>query len=1149
MLCFFVVFSCKMYSYSKCKVISPPFLFHEGQSLDGCFCLELDPDYKSQSNFTCTRCVDTFPTTIIKRLSFKRRPRGASNDAEASPNVASSNQWHSAESLLSNKDGTREMAVSRTARGRPPLPPPPHHSIITDKKTLHTYPKVSDPETKQCLEDKDTLETQEVISLAPPQPFPRRRLASFGGLSCPDSASPFTGWGAYNQDKDGNQPGASDNLPDNLRSSRGNPGSTQSLRVSPQSSGRNTPVTGLGSLQLQHVRDQMVSALQKLKELEEQVKVIPVLELKISVLQEEKQQLLHQLKKQSDEDVIWKKVSVEKLHSAIEDVENVEHKEYINSTDCKKLSEEVQPLKKVTSAEPIWQRTASVEPKKPEEIGNDKDTKMLCCEHHCQSKEGMSIASEVTYHNFGINIEKDKELFAQQEIIFSLKEKIIDLEAELKESTLQKEMNRLKFELQAAGERNNKIKIDQASSAIPSTVNASTEARPSTKSQGVGNHVLFSDASTGEVTEMKSVGISCCRMTLENVGTGPTIEWVVRERVDTADKNMGVQLVTTSQGVGTCLQLCDTGTNTDKPWTDNAACEDLSVDVHVSVDQGRDEGVMASPETASQHTNTVHNLVSRFTNTRQAFNTDSITGTVIKSQDKHTNTPQMVTRTVSVGSWTQDIQASPQTRTIGVGTTNFVDSDALQSNTVSKVMRDASVGVININENFLVGIKTRNMASGPSRLPDPLKTRSVGVGEGRIWETSVKEWTAVSSNQPLKEKELNYYIKEMQKFLTEHKDLLTEEGTEKTCFNQHKYSQRNANPTQIYKNPQEGNEGLALDILEPISSNITFATGTTVKKICKNATANIKNNYEMAKEEKYSKHFSRKRSKGSAKRSLQERYCEKHCSVYIILKINLGWFIIIYYFRFKLSENLLSACQTLKRHLSGDTQEWFGISSLKTAVPGAVEDYLSAFRDVSPLVQQHIVNMTDSNGNTALHYCVSHSNFCDVKKLLSMDGCDVNQQNKAGYTPIMLAALAAVSSPEHMTVVKELFSKGDVNTKASQAGQTALMLAVSHGSMEMVHALLEQGAEVNLQDDEGSTALMCASEHGHKEIVKLLLQQPDCDATLSDSDESTALSIALEAGHREIAVLLYAHANFSKGNTGTPGCPKSPSSPGRKKCL
>lgn len=69
----------------------------------------------------------------------------------------------------------------------------------------------------------------------------------------------------------------------------------------------------------------------------------------------------------------------------------------------------------------------------------------------------------------------------------------------------------------------------------------------------------------------------------------------------------------------------------------------------------------------------------------------------------------------------------------------------------------------------------------------------------------------------------------------------------------------------------------------------------------------------------------------------------------------------------------------------------------------------------------------------------------------------------------------------------------------TQAGQTALMLAVSHGRMEMVQSLLEQGAQVNLQDDEGSTALMCASEHGHLELVKLLLQQPDCDATLTDS--------------------------------------------------
>lgn len=36
-------------------------------------------------------------------------------------------------------------------------------------------------------------------------------------------------------------------------------------------------------------------------------------------------------------------------------------------------------------------------------------------------------------------------------------------------------------------------------------------------------------------------------------------------------------------------------------------------------------------------------------------------------------------------------------------------------------------------------------------------------------------------------------------------------------------------------------------------------------------------------------------------------------------------------------------------------------------------------------------------------------------------------------------------------------------------------------------------------------------------------------------DDSTALSIALEAGHNDIAVLLYAHANFSRGQAGVCG--------------
>lgn len=62
--------------------------------------------------------------------------------------------------------------------------------------------------------------------------------------------------------------------------------------------------------------------------------------------------------------------------------------------------------------------------------------------------------------------------------------------------------------------------------------------------------------------------------------------------------------------------------------------------------------------------------------------------------------------------------------------------------------------------------------------------------------------------------------------------------------------------------------------------------------------------------------------------------------------------------------------------------EWFRISSAKMAQPSRVSDYLMAFSEVSSVLLKHVVNMTDGNGNTALHYSVSHSNFGVVKLLL-----------------------------------------------------------------------------------------------------------------------------------------------------------------------
>ncbi|XP_030396057.1 KN motif and ankyrin repeat domain-containing protein 3 isoform X2 [Gopherus evgoodei] len=254
--------------------------------------------------------------------------------------------------------------------------------------------------------------------------------------------------------------------------------------------------------------------------------------------------------------------------------------------------------------------------------------------------------------------------------------------------------------------------------------------------------------------------------------------------------------------------------------------------------------------------------------------------------------------------------------------------------------------------------------------------------------------------------------------------------------------------------------------------------------------------------------------------------------------------------KFELSPRMREACMIVKHHLSHPSavkskevlssssillQEWFRVSSQKSSVPEMVASHLLAFAEVSPGMLAHVVNLSDGNGNTALHYSVSHSNFQIVQLLLDTGVCNIDHQNKAGYTALMLAALASVEHEDDMNVVRRLFSMGNVNAKASQAGQTALMLAVSHGRQEMVEAVLACGADINLQDEEGSTALMCACEHGRVETVRLLLAQPACDISIVDNDGNNAVAIALEAGHSNIAVLMYAHLNNPKAQS--PGTP------------
>ncbi|XP_055206702.1 KN motif and ankyrin repeat domain-containing protein 1 isoform X3 [Gorilla gorilla gorilla] len=1199
----------------------------------------------------------------IKRLNIQKRRKPSVPCPEPRTTSGQQGIWTSTESLSSsNSDDNKQcpnFLIARSQVTSTPIskPPPPLETslpflTIPENRQLPPpspqLPKHNLHVTKTLMETRRRLEQERATMQMTPGEFRRPRLASFGGMGSTSSLPSFVGSGNHNpamhQLQNGYQGNGDYGSYAPAAPTTSSMGS--SIRHSPLSSGISTPVTNVSPMHLQHIREQMAIALKRLKELEEQVRTIPVLQVKISVLQEEKRQLVSQLKNQraaSQNNVCGVRKrsysagnasQLEQLSRARrsggelyidyeeEEMETVEQstqriKEFRQLTaDMQALEQKIQDSSCEASSELRENGECRSVAVGAEENMND----IVVYHRGSRSCKDAAVGTLVEMRNCGVSVteamlgvmtEADKEIELQQQTIEALKEKIYRLEVQLRETTHDREMTKLKQELQAAGSRK---KVDKATMAQPLVFSKVVEAVVLTRDQMVGSHMDLVDTCVGTSMETNSVGISC-QPECKNKVVGPELPmnwWIVKERVEMHDRCAGRSVEMCDKSVSVEVSVCETGSNTEESVNDltllktnlnlkevrSIGCGDCSVDVTVcspkecasrgvnteAVSQV-EAAVMAVPRTADQDTSTDLEQVHQFTNTETATLIDSCTNTCLSTLDKQTSTQTVETRTVAVGEGrVKDINSSTKTRSIGVGTLLSGHSGFDRPSAVKT--KESGVGQININDNYLVGLKMRTIACGPPQLTVGLTAsrRSVGVGDDPVGESLENPQPQAPPGMMTG---LDHYIERIQKLLAEQQTLLAENYSELAEAFGEPHSQIGSLNSQLIstlssinsvmksasteelRNPDFQKTSLGkitgnylgytckcggLQSGSPLSSQTSQPeqeVGTSEGKPISSLDAfptqegtlsplNLTDDqiaaglYACTNNESTLKSIMKKKDgnkdSNGAKKNLQ------------FVGINGGY---------ELSEKMLSACNLLKNTINDPKaltskdmrfclntlqHEWFRVSSQKSAIPAMVGDYIAAFEAISPDVLRYVINLADGNGNTALHYSVSHSNFEIVKLLLDADVCNVDHQNKAGYTPIMLAALAAVEAEKDMRVVEELFGCGDVNAKASQAGQTALMLAVSHGRIDMVKGLLACGADVNIQDDEGSTALMCASEHGHVEIVKLLLAQPGCNGHLEDNDGSTALSIALEAGHKDIAVLLYAHVNFAKAQS--PGTPR-----------
>ncbi|KAI6235467.1 hypothetical protein M3Y95_00054700 [Aphelenchoides besseyi] len=160
------------------------------------------------------------------------------------------------------------------------------------------------------------------------------------------------------------------------------------------------------------------------------------------------------------------------------------------------------------------------------------------------------------------------------------------------------------------------------------------------------------------------------------------------------------------------------------------------------------------------------------------------------------------------------------------------------------------------------------------------------------------------------------------------------------------------------------------------------------------------------------------------------------------------------------------------------------------------------------------VDETDIDGWTAL-LCAAHQGHADCVRLLLEANASIDQSDIMGWTSLMWACYK-----NRLEAVKVLLEyHAHVNIVGEEDGLTPLIIAAGRGYGDVVHVLLNSGAEVNSSDKFGSTALIWSARKGYTEIVEELLNAgAEVDAIGMYS--STALMLAARGCHRKVVELL-----------------------------
>ncbi|MDD2918354.1 ankyrin repeat domain-containing protein [Rhodoferax sp.] len=132
------------------------------------------------------------------------------------------------------------------------------------------------------------------------------------------------------------------------------------------------------------------------------------------------------------------------------------------------------------------------------------------------------------------------------------------------------------------------------------------------------------------------------------------------------------------------------------------------------------------------------------------------------------------------------------------------------------------------------------------------------------------------------------------------------------------------------------------------------------------------------------------------------------------------------------------------------------------------------------------IHQTDDNG-TPLLLLALKKGFTIMAKMLLNAGADVNEKDKLGLTPLMVAC--GKSTVGYKDVAEMLIRKGAHINVRDPMGYTPLLLALSGGTIDIAELLINRGADITARTRKGDTPLSLAQNAQCAEIVDLLISK------------------------------------------------------------